>query len=122
MGHSLGDAIIVASIAAALLGYGYLKSRERQRRIEIWHETRLAAIAKGVPLVELPPEPLLTDSHGPADPQVLLIVGIVLASFAASAMIALAMVGFRYWPMPLPIASIGGGLMLYHFLAAGRPS
>jgi hypothetical protein len=122
MGHSLGDAIIVASIAAALFGYGYLKSRERQRRTEIWHETRLAAIAKGVPMVELPPDPSLTEITRPADPDVLLIVGIVLAAFGASTMIALAMVGFRYWPMPLPVASIGGGLMLYHFLAAGRSS
>ena len=49
MGHSIGDGIIVMALAAAFLGFFYLKFLERQRRLEILHQERLAAMEKGFP-------------------------------------------------------------------------
>ena len=57
MGHSAGDAIIVAAIAAAIVAYLYFKHVERRRRLEIIHQERLAAMEKGIPLPELPIDP-----------------------------------------------------------------
>ena len=66
MGHSIGDGIIVVALAAAFLGYIYLKFLERQRRLEILHQERVAAMEKGIPLPELPIDP---PSAQPGDPR-----------------------------------------------------
>ena len=50
MGHSLGDALIVAAIAGAVVAYLYFKHVERRRRLEIVHQERLAAMEKAIPL------------------------------------------------------------------------
>jgi len=122
VGQSIGDAIIVVALAGAYLGYLYLKYRERLRRLEIIHQERLAAMDKGIPLPELPIDPPVVEKR--PDPHVPLILGIVLLAFGAGSMIALRLVSDGgesvYWPLPLPVAMIGLGLMLYHFLAANR--
>jgi len=124
MGHSssIGDGISAMALAAIILGYFYLKSRDRQRRLEIIHQERLAAMDKGIPLPELPIDPPPVDKR--PDPHVPLILGIVLLAFGAGSMIAIGLVtkvGERnFWPMPLPVAMIGLGLMLYHFLAGNQ--
>ena len=58
MGHSIGDGIIVVALAAAFVGYFYMKHRERQRRLELIHQERLVAMDKGVPLPEIPVDPV----------------------------------------------------------------
>lgn len=122
MGHSIGDGIIVVALAGALLGYLYFKYREKQRRLEIIHQERLAAMDKGIPLPELPIDPPILEKR--PDPHVPLILGIVLMTFGAGSMIALSLVSKVeervYWPLPLPLAMVGLGLILYHFLAASR--
>ena len=57
MGHSFGDGVIVAAIAAALVAYLYFQHVERRRRLEIVHQERLAAMDKGIPLPEFPLDP-----------------------------------------------------------------
>jgi hypothetical protein len=57
MGHSIGDALIVAALAAAFIGFYYFRHRERQRRLETVHQERMAAMDKGIPLPELPIDP-----------------------------------------------------------------
>ena len=118
MSNSIGDGICVAALSAAFLGYQYLKFRERQRRLDIIHAERLVAMEKDIPLPELPIEPLFVKTERPLDRHVPLIIGIVLAAFGIGTMIALWIVmGPRgYWPMPLPVAFIGGGLILYFLL------
>ena len=122
MGHSIGDGIIVAALAAAFLGYWYLKFRERQRRLELVHQERLAAMDKGIPLPELPIDP--PTIHRPPNPDVPLILGIVLATMGAGSMITLGLISGAgqqgYWSVPLPLAMVGLGLMLYYFLAGSR--
>ncbi|MBB6051182.1 hypothetical protein [Armatimonas rosea] len=119
--HSIGDGIIVLALAAAFLGYYYLKFRERQRYIDILHEERLAAIAKDIPLPELPIEPLFVKTARPPDYRTGLLIGVVLLCFGLGAMLTLWLLPSMrsYWPAPLPVAFIGGGL-LYAFSAGSR--
>ena len=122
MGHTIGDGMIVVALAAALYGYFYLKHLGRQRRLEIIHQERLTAMDKGIPLPELPIDPPRVQKM--PNPHVPLILGIVLVAFGAGSMAALRLMATAdnrtYWPMPLPLALVGVGLLLYHFLAANR--
>jgi hypothetical protein len=119
--HSIGDGIIVVALVAAFLGYYYLKFRERQRYIDILHEERLAAIEKDIPLPELPIEPLFVKTARPPDYRTGLLIGVVLLCFGLGAMLTLWLLPsmHSFWPAPLPVAFIGGGL-LYAFSAGSR--
>lgn len=122
MGHSLGDGIIVAALAAALVAYLYFRHVERRRRLEIIHEERLAAMEKGIPLPELPLDP--QRYRKPPDPRAPLIHGIVWTALGGGAMVALRVAvssnGPVLWPLPLPLVLLGVGLMLYYVLASER--
>ena len=123
MGHSVGDGIIVAAIAAAIVAYLYFKHLERQRRLEILHQERLAAMEKGIPLPELPLDP--TRAPKPPDPRVPLIHGIAWTALGGGGMLALGLIGPLpngpvLWPLPLPLMLLGVGLMLYYALASER--
>lgn len=114
----MGKAIAVVAVMAWLIAYEYLKYRGRERRLEVLHRERLAAMDKGIPLPELPLDPPRT----PEDPRVPLVIGLVLASFGGGTMITLALLatGKNYWAAPLPVTLVGVGLMLYYFLSV-RP-
>jgi sterol desaturase/sphingolipid hydroxylase (fatty acid hydroxylase superfamily) len=116
MGHSMGDAVIVVALAAAVLGYFYLKQRQRQARLELIHQERLIAMEKGIPLPELPLEPTVVPKV--PNPYVPLLLGIVLAATGLGAMVALWLVlGGPNWSLPLPLTLIGVGLLLFHWLS-----
>lgn len=120
MGHSLGDGIIVASIAAAIVAYLYFGHVERRRRLELVHQERLAAMDKGIPLPELPLDPVRVPK--PPDPKSPLIHGIVWSALGIGASIALRFIpnAPTLWPLPLPLAFLGVGLILYYALASER--
>ena len=120
MGHSVGDGIIVASIAAAIVAYLYFGHVERRRRLELVHQERLAAMDKGIPLPELPLDPVRVPK--PPDPKATLIHGIVWSALGIGAMIALRFFpnAPTLWPLPLPLAFLGVGLILYYALASER--
>jgi hypothetical protein len=123
MGHTVGDGIIVAALAAALVAYLYFRHIERQRRLEIAHQERLTAMEKGIPLPEFPLDPPKVPT--PPDPRDTLIHGIVWLALGGGAMLTLRLIGPQanapiLWPLPLPIALLGIGLILYYALAA-RP-
>jgi hypothetical protein len=122
MGHSLGDALIVAALAALLGVYLYFKHVERRRRLEVVHQERLAAMEKGIPLPELPLDP--TRASKPPDPRAPLIHGIVWAALGSGGILALRFGpwpnGPALWPLPLPLLFLGVGLMLYYALASER--
>lgn len=121
MGHSFGDGVIVAAIAAALVAYLYFQHVERRRRLEIVHQERLAAMDKGIPLPEFPLDPPKVQK-GP-DPRATLVHGIVWTTLGIGSMAALALIGSSgptFWPLPLPLAFMGIGLILYYALAAQR--
>ena len=96
MGHTVGDGIIVAALAAAFVAYLYFKHIERQRRLEIVHQERLAAMEKGIPLPELPLDPPKVPK--PPDPRAPLIHGIVWSALGGGAMLALRLIGPRRMP------------------------
>ena len=119
MGHSLGDALIVTALCAVWIAYLYFKHRERQRRAEVLHQERVAAMEKGIPLPELPVEPL----KPPADPREPLLHGIVWLAFGLGGVAALLTIGPvrnmpALWPFALPLVFLGVGLILYYILAA----
>ena len=55
--HSIGDALIVVALVAGFIGYLYIKSLEKRRRLETIHAERVIAMEKGIPLPDLPLEP-----------------------------------------------------------------
>ncbi len=122
MGHSIGDGIIVVALAATLLGYLYLKYLGRARRLEIIHQERLVAMDKGIPLPELPIDPPIIEKA--PNPRILPLLGIALMAVGGGSMIALSLLpsleSRAFWPIPLPVAMMGLGLLLYHLLAANR--
>ena len=123
MGHTVGDGIIVTALAAALIAYLYFRHIERRRRLEIVHQERQAAMEKGIPLPEFPLDPPKVPT--PPDPRETLLHGIVWSALGGGAMLALRLLGSQpdapvLWPLPLPIALLGVGLMLYYALASGR--
>jgi hypothetical protein len=119
MHYTIGDASIVFALTAGFIIYHYLKRLERQRRLDILHAERLAAMEKGIPLPELPLDPPPSAWRRPPDPKVPLAIGIVLTAFGVGAMLMLAIVaqGQRFWAVPLPIAMMGLGLILFYRLS-----
>ena len=125
MGHTLGDGIIVASLAIAFVAYLYFRHVERRQRLEIVHQERRAAMDKGIPLPELPLDPPRVPR--PADPRAPLLHGIVWLALGGGALLALMLSGplldvdgASLWPLPLPLVALGLGLILYYALASDR--
>ena len=124
MGYTVGDGTVVLALAAGIVGYIYVKAESRRKRLEMIHQERLAAMEKGIPLPEFPLEPE-GEARGP-DPNVVPILGTVLFSFSLGTMIVLYRTldaaSHAFWVSPLPIAFLGIGLLVFHFLKrdAGR--
>ena len=120
MGHSIGDGIVVAAVAAVVIAYLYFKHIARVRRLELINQERLAAMDKGIPLPELP----LDSPAPPPNPHAVLIHAIVWQAFSAGGMIVLyfllAPERHGFWIVPLPLTFLGIGLMLYYFLTRDR--
>jgi hypothetical protein len=102
-----------------IVGYLYLRYLSRQKRMEIIHQERMAAMEKGIPLPELPME-LREPERRPPDPNVLPILGIVLFTLAIGTMTVLFLmrpaVSTALWVTPLPFALLGVGLLAFNFL------
>ena len=93
MGYTLGDAIIVFSLAGTLLAHLYFRHLERQRRLDIVHEERVAAMERRLPLAELCP--VQRKAPTPVDSKAPLMHAIVWAMLTGGAMLTLAMMGTR---------------------------
>jgi hypothetical protein len=57
MDVNMGQIIIIAAAVAFVVRLDF-SHQERQRRLEVVHRERMAAIEKGIPLPELPLEPV----------------------------------------------------------------
>jgi hypothetical protein len=119
MSYTIGDGMVMLALAGGILGYLYMKHQGRQKRIEIIHQERMAAMEKGIPLPEFPLEP---GERRPPDPTVVPILGTVLLSLSVGTMIVLALTleasSHGFWVAPLPFAFLGVGLIAYHYLLA----
>ena len=80
MSYTIGDGMVALALAAGIVGYLYITHRSRQKRMEIIHLERMAAMEKGIPLPEFPMEP--ARQRREPDPTVLPILGIVLLSLS----------------------------------------
>ena len=122
MSYTIGDGIVTLALAAGIVGYLQVIHRSRQKRIEIIHQERMAAMEKGIPLPEFPLEP--ARERRQPDPTVLPILGTVLLSLSVGAMIMLYLnlpaPSRGDWVFPLPLAFLGVGLIAFHFLK-GEP-
>ena len=121
MGYTtIGDGMVALALAAGIVGYLYVIHRSRQKKLEIIHQERMAAMEKGIPLPEFPLEP----GERRSDPTVLPILGIVLLTLSVGTMIVLGWVHTPgppgFWMVPLPFAFLGAGLIAFHFLK-GEP-
>jgi hypothetical protein len=112
----IGEVIVIA-LAAAFVVRLYFAHQERQRRLEISHRERMAAIEKGIPLPELPLEPPAVGVHG--DTHFALFPGIVLLTLGVGSMVAFLMTRdlSDFWMLPLPVAFMGVGMIVYHIFS-----
>ena len=120
MNYTIGDGIVALALAGGVVGSLYVIHQSRQKRIEIIHQERMAAMEKGIPLPEFPLES--SRERRPPDPTVLPILGTVLLSLSVGTMIVLALIletpSHGFWVAPLPFAFLGVGLIAYHYLLA----
>lgn len=112
-----------------IFGWGLLvlvvwlvRTWRKQRRLEMIHAERMAALERGVPLPELPdygesPRP---HSDGNVNPRWPLGVGAVFIMLGIGFCLALRLSGDHYhqqiWPIGLIGVFLGVGLMLHYFL------
>lgn len=118
MNYAIGDGIVALALAGGIVGYLYVTHRSRQKRIEIIHQERMAAMEKGIPLPEFPLEPARDNRPDPDN--VIPILGTVLSSLSIGTMIVLYLnlpaPSHGMWVSPLPFAFLGVGLIAFHFL------
>lgn len=120
---NLGSAIAFVALMGVWGAYLYFKHVERKRRLEIIHQERLAAMDKGIPLPELPLDPV-KEAKGP-DPRDILIHGIAWTALGFGGLVALLLTGpfpngVDVWPFALPLVFLGVGLILYYVLVRDR--
>ena len=122
MNYTIGDGMVALALAGGIVGYLYVTHQSRQKKIEIIHQERLAAMEKGIPLPEFPLEPV-RERHDPDPNNVIPILGTVLSSLSLGAMIVLYLnlpAPSHGWIAPLPFTFLGAGLIAFHFLK-GEP-
>jgi hypothetical protein len=119
MSSTIGDGMVALALAGGIVGYLYLKYQSRQKRLEIIHQERMAAMEKGIPLPEFPLE---TPPPDPGSAAVVPILGTVLLTLSIGAMIVLYLnlpaASHSFWISPLPFAFLGAGLISFHFSKA----
>ena len=117
MNYTIGDGMASIALVGGIVWYVHIVHRSRQKRLEIIHQERMAAMEKGIPLPEFPFDP--ETKVDPPSQQVLPILGIVLATLALGAMIVLYFnlpaATHSFWIAPLPFAFLGVGLFVFHF-------
>jgi hypothetical protein len=119
MSYTVGDGSVVLALAAGVVGYLYVKHQSQQKKIEIIHKERMAAMEKGIPLPEFPFEPS-REPHQSDPDNVIPILGTVLFSLSIGTMIVLFLTlsapSRSFWISPLPFTFLGVGLIAFHLL------
>jgi len=119
MSYSVGDGTVTLALVAGVIGYLYVNHLGRQKKLEIIHQERMAAMEKGIPLPEFPLEP---EREPRPDALVLPILGMVLFTLSLGTMIVLYLNlpadSHRFWITPLPFTFLGVGFISFHFLKA----
>ena len=120
---TIGDALVALALAGGIVSYLFIKHASRQKRMEIIHQERMAALEKGIPLPEFPLDLMEEKPHAPEYP-VLPILGIILSTLSIGTMIVLYLTlpaqAHAFWISPLPFVFMGIGLILFHILGTVR--
>lgn len=120
---TIGDGMVAIALAGGIVSYLFIKYASRQKRMDIIHQERMAALEKGVPLPEFPLD-LMQEKPDRAEPPVLPILGIILSTLSIGAMIVLYLTmppaSHVWWIAPLPLAFMGIGLIMFHMLGTVR--
>jgi beta-keto acid cleavage enzyme len=74
--HVLRSIRALCPLTGGIVGYLYVKTPARQKALEIIHQERMAAMEKGIPWPEFPPDP--SEQHVRPEAPVLPILGIFL--------------------------------------------
>ena len=118
MSYTVGDGTVTFALVAGVIGYLYVKHLGRQKRLEIIHQERMAAMEKGIPLPEFPLDP--AQQGRPPDPNVLPILGTVLLTLSIGTMVVLHLTldaeSHIFWVSPLPLTFLGVGLIAFQFI------
>jgi hypothetical protein len=105
MSATIGDGITALALAGGIVGYLFMKHQSRQKKVEIIHQERMAAMEKGIQMPEFPLDP--AQEHQRRDANVIAILGMVLSSLSVGAMIVLYLIlpasSHSFWVSPLPI-------------------
>jgi hypothetical protein len=121
MNATIGDGLSALALAGGIVGYVYVTHQSRQKKVEIIHQERMAAMDKGIPLPEFPMDPAQEQREASAN--VIPILGTVLLSLSVGAMIVLYLnlpaASRAFWVSPLPFSFLGVGLIAFHFLTRG---
>lgn len=118
MSYTVGDGMVALALTGCIVGCFYVSRWSRQRRLEIIHEERMAAMERGIPLPEFPIE--LVHQQNPPKPNVIVILGIVLTTLSVGTMIVLYVnppeTSHSFWVAPLPLAFLGLGFIAFRLL------
>jgi hypothetical protein len=117
---TIGDGMVALALAGGIVAYLYMKHQARQKRLDIIHQERMAAMEKGIPLPEFPLEPAEQRRH--TDALVVPILGMVLFTLSIGAMIVLYLIlpvsSHSFWVAPIPFAFLGVGFIAFYLLSA----
>ena len=114
-----------------LIVYAIRKWRQ-QKKLELIHKERIAAMEKGIPLVELPGYEFETKKsffekikeHMPTDPKMLLGLGSISIMLGIGSSLAMILSGNEYhkkvWSFGLIGVFLGLGLFLHYFFTRKR--
>jgi hypothetical protein len=120
---TIGDGLVALALAGGIVSYLFIKHASRQKRMEIIHQERMAALEKGIPLPEFPLDLMEEMPHAPEYP-VLPILGIILSTLSIGTMIVLYLTlpaqAHVFWISPLPFVFMGIGLILFQILGTVR--
>lgn len=120
---TVGDGLVALALAGGIVSYLFIKHATRQKRMEIIHQERMAALEKGIPLPEFPLDLMEEKPRSPEHP-VLPILGIILSTLSIGTMIVLFFNmppnAHYWWISPLPFVFMGMGLVLFHILGTVR--
>ncbi len=117
---TIGDGMVALALAGGIVAYLYMQHQARQKKLDIIHQERMAAMEKGIPLPEFPLQPAEHRRHN--DALVLPILGMVLFTLSIGAMIVLYLIlpasSHSFWVAPIPFAFLGAGFIAFHLLSA----
>ena len=120
---TIGDGLVALALSGGIVSYLFIKHASRQKRMEIIHQERMAALEKGIPLPEFPLD-LMEEKPNPPEYPVLPILGIILSTLSIGTMIVLFLTmpsdAHVWWISPLPFVFMGIGLILFHILGTVR--